>query len=255
MSLAKQATSDEIIDKEIYTLLIKNTKTNIKKLSRLYQELNVSDNENRLKILKYNKFIKSQELKKVKYNKIKKRKKMIIDILSSDHKKYKDELEDIIAKQKELGVVLENLDVIEKNDNIKNNNENISLYKGYKTIAPLKSYKIVKKFGKFTDKIYNTTVFNKSISMKQLNENSKVYNVLNGKIIYIKKDSGVLENTVVIEHKNKVHTVYTNLDSINNNLSIGQRVRKGTPLGTVNDILIFQVTQENRYIDPEELFE
>ncbi len=265
LSLAKQATSSEIIDKEIYGLLIKFTKNNIKKLNKLYQELNISENENKLKIIEYNKFIKDQEQKKNQYSKIKNRKQMIIDTLSNDHKKYKNELEDIIAKQKELGEVLENLYVIENNDeksssvNKKNKQYiygiGIAKYSGYKTIAPLKPYTIVKKFGLLKDKIYNITIFNKSISMKQENLNSEVFNVLNGKIIYIKKDSGVLENTVVIEHRNKVHTVYSNLDSINPNLSIGQRIRKGSSIGIINDTLIFQVTQENRYINPEELFE
>ena len=98
LSLAKKATSDEIIDKEIYSLLMKITKVNIKKLNQLYQELNVSDSENRLKILKYNKFIKNQEFKKVKYNKLKNRKQMIMDILSRDHKRYKEELENTEVK-------------------------------------------------------------------------------------------------------------------------------------------------------------
>jgi len=265
LSLAKQATSDEIIDKEIYTLLMKFTKVNIKKLNELYQELNVSDNENILKILKYNKFIKSQEQKKIKYNKIKDRKLRIIDTLSKDYKKYKDELIDIIAKQNELGIVLEDLNIIKTIDENSLNideqevserqNVDIAKYNGYKTIAPLQAYTIVKKFGLYKDKIYNTTMFNKSISMKHSNSNLNIYNILNGKIIYIKKDSGVLENTIIIEHKNKVHTVYTNVDSINDNLSIGKRVRKGSIIGMVSDTLIFQVTQENKYIDPEELFE
>lgn len=263
LSLAKKATSDEIIDKEIYSLLMKFTKTNIKKLHKLYEELNQSDTTNRLKILKYNKFIKDQENKKTQYNKIVKRKETIINKLNQDHEKYKKELEDIIAKQKEIGVILEDLDIVEKNktlQNIDNQNENMNdidivNYKGYKTIPPLKSYTIIKKFGRFTDEIYNKTIFNKSISMKQLKLNSEVYNVLNGKVIYIKKDSSVLENIVVIEHKDKVHTIYSNIDSINYSLSIGQRVRKGTSIGMVNDTLIFQVTQENRYINPEELFE
>ncbi|MEA2017099.1 MAG: peptidoglycan DD-metalloendopeptidase family protein [Campylobacterota bacterium] len=263
LSLAKKATSDEIIDKEIYSLLMKFTKTNIKKLHKLYEELNQSDTTNRLKILKYNKFIKDQENKKTQYNKIVKRKETIINKLNQDHEKYKKELEDIIAKQKEIGVILEDLDIVEKNktlQNIDNQNENMNdidivNYKGYKTIPPLKSYTIIKKFGRFTDEIYNKTIFNKSISMKQLKLNSEVYNVLNGKVIYIKKDSSVLENIVVIEHKDKVHTIYSNIDSINYSLSIGQRVRKGTSIGMLNDTLIFQVTQENRYINPEELFE
>ena len=60
-------------------------------------------------------------------------------------------------------------------------------YKGEKTIAPLKSFKIVKNFGTYYDPVYKIKLFNESIVLKSDEPKAKVVSVLNGKVVYAKK--------------------------------------------------------------------
>ncbi len=126
-------------------------------------------------------------------------------------------------------------------------------YRGPKTIAPLKSYTITKKYGTYTDPIYGIKIFNESISLKPKKSNAKVRTVFNGRIIYADK-TAVLDNIVIIEHKNGVHTIYANLSQISPNVKKGKKIKKGYTIGRVNDELIFEVTQKSYHINPIRLF-
>lgn len=130
----------------------------------------------------------------------------------------------------------------------------ISRYRGRKTIAPLKYYSIEKKFGKYYDPVYKIKLFNESVLLKTTEPNAKVYNVLDGKVVYSKKDSGLLENVVIVQHRNGLHTIYSHLDKISPTLKIGKWIKKGYVVGRVNNNLTFQATKNNRHINPEELF-
>lgn len=130
----------------------------------------------------------------------------------------------------------------------------VTKYRGSKTISPLKKYTITKKFGATYDKVYKIKLFNDSISLKTKKSNAKVYSVLSGKVVYSKKDSGLLENVVIIKHKNNLHTIYSHLDKIAPTIRKGKWVKKGSVIGRVNDTLTFQATKNNRYINPKELF-
>jgi len=127
-------------------------------------------------------------------------------------------------------------------------------YTGVKTIAPLSSYTITKKYGTYTDPIYGIKIFNESISLKPKKANAKVKTVFNGKIIYADK-TAVLDNIVIIEHKNGVHTIYANLSQISPNIRKGKKVKKGYTIGRINDELIFEVTQKSYHINPIRLFQ
>ncbi|MBC8238269.1 MAG: peptidase M23, partial [Helicobacteraceae bacterium] len=70
-------------------------------------------------------------------------------------------------------------------------------YKGPKTIAPLDSYTLSKKYGTYTDPIYGIKIFNESISLKPDTPNAKVKTVFNGKVIYADK-TAVLDNIVIV---------------------------------------------------------
>ncbi len=126
-------------------------------------------------------------------------------------------------------------------------------YKGRKTIAPLDSYTISKKYGTYTDPIYGIKIFNESISLKPKKANAKVKTVFNGKVIYADK-TAVLNNIVIIEHKDGLHTIYANLSQISPNIKKGKKIKKGYSIGRVKDELIFEVTQKSYHINPIRLF-
>ena len=129
----------------------------------------------------------------------------------------------------------------------------ISKYNGSKTIAPLKSYTITKKFGKYYDKVYKMELFNESISLKTKKQNAKVFSVFKGRIVYAKKNAGLLENVVIVKHNGNLHTIYSHLDKISPTLKVGKWIPKGYVVGRVNGTLLFQATKNNKYINPSKL--
>src|SRR5574344_180224 len=130
----------------------------------------------------------------------------------------------------------------------------ITKYKGEKTIAPLKSFKIVKNFGTYYDPVYKIKLFNESIVLKSTEPESKVVSVLSGKVVYAKKNAGMLDNVVIIQHEGGIHTIYSHLDDIAPTLVVGKWVQKGSVVVRVNENLTFQVTKDSAHIDPKDLF-
>jgi murein DD-endopeptidase MepM/ murein hydrolase activator NlpD len=125
-------------------------------------------------------------------------------------------------------------------------------YRGKKTISPLDKYSVTKKFGPYTDPIYNIKIFNESISLKPKNSNAKVKNILNGKVV-MAQEMAMLDNVVIVEHKNGLHTIYAHLDQIAPSIKKGKKIRKGSIIGRVNDELMLEVTQKNYHINPLQL--
>jgi murein DD-endopeptidase MepM/ murein hydrolase activator NlpD len=109
---------------------------------------------------------------------------------------------------------------------------------------------VVKNFGKYYDPVYKIELFNEALSMKPKQQNSKVYNIFKGKIVYAKKNSGSLENVVIVQHKNGLHTIYSHLDKIAPTLKTGKWIKKGFVVGRVSDTLMFQSTKNSKYINP-----
>jgi septal ring factor EnvC (AmiA/AmiB activator) len=130
----------------------------------------------------------------------------------------------------------------------------ISRYRGKKTIAPLDSFKVVKNFGKYFDPVYKIELFNESMILKTKIPQAKVKSIWNGKIVYAKKDAGLLENVVIIQHTNGIHTIYSHLDKISPSLKVGRWIKQGYVVGRVNDSLTFQATKNEAHIDPKDLF-
>ena len=127
-------------------------------------------------------------------------------------------------------------------------------YRGVKTITPLKSFKVVKKFGTYYDPVYKIKLFNESIVLKTNTPKAKVVSVLNGKVVYAKKNSGMLENVVIVQHKNGLHTIYSHLDEIAPTLKVGKWIKQGYVVGRVDKNLTFQATKNSSHIDPKDLF-
>ena len=127
-------------------------------------------------------------------------------------------------------------------------------YKGSSTIAPLKSFKVVKNFGTYYDPVYKIKLFNESIVLKSDEPKAKVVAVLNGKVVYAKKNAGMLENVVIIQHEGGLHTIYSHLDEISPTLVVGKWIKQGYVVGRVDDSLMFQATKDSSHIDPKDLF-
>lgn len=122
-------------------------------------------------------------------------------------------------------------------------------YSGERTIAPLEGYIISKRFGPYTDPVYGIRIDNESVSLRPTDPDAKVKAIFNGKVI-LAKATAMLENVIIIEHENGLHTIYAHLDKIAPTVVVGQRIKQGAIIGRVGRELMFQVTQRNAHIDP-----
>ncbi|MEN8304097.1 MAG: peptidoglycan DD-metalloendopeptidase family protein [Campylobacterota bacterium] len=212
-------------------------------------------NKKALKKLKLAKASYKKELKKLisKQNALKKTLAQLNIIKIDEAKKAKQEKERKAAFKRKSIVSNENLPKVKKHGSsyqaIKTKR-----YRGPKTIAPLDSYTMTKKYGTYTDPIYGIKIFNESISLKPRKANSKVKTVFNGKIIYADK-TAVLDNIVIVEHKDGLHTIYANLSQISPNVKKGKKIKKGYTIGRVSEELVFEVTQKSYHINPIRLFQ
>ena len=125
-------------------------------------------------------------------------------------------------------------------------------YKGGKTISPIAGAKLIKKFGTYVDPIYKIKIFNESITLRAPSSNSKVQNVLNGKVVFAGKSS-MLGQVVVVAHSGKMHTVYAGLSQIAPNIRTGRKIKKGYTIGRVKRKLMFQATKNSKHINPLKL--
>ena len=212
-------------------------------------------NKKALKKLELSKSSYKKELKKLisKQNALKKTLAQLNIIKIDDAKKAKQEKDRKEAFKRKSIVSNENLPKVKKHGSsyqaIKTKK-----YRGKKTIAPLDSYTMTKKYGTYTDPIYGIKIFNESISLKPRKANSKVKTVFNGKVIYADK-TAVLDNIVIVEHKDGLHTIYANLSQISPNVKKGKKIKKGYTIGRVSDELVFEVTQKSYHINPIRLFQ
>ncbi len=208
--------------------------------------------------------LKSLELAKASYKKelkgVLKRQSSLKDTLSKlnlikvdQQKKAQEEKERQAAlAKKEIYVENQNLPKVKKHGSSYQEMKTIH-YTGPKTIAPLNGYTITKNYGTYTDPIYGIKIFNESISLKPKKPDAKVRTVFNGKIIYADK-TAVLDNIVIVEHNDGLHTIYANLSQIAPNIKTGKKIKKGYIIGRVKDELIFEVTKKTSHINPIRLF-
>lgn len=197
--------------------------------------------------------------------------------LRKKKKGYKKELQTLLAQKQELKNTLSRLHIIQESEaqkarDAEEQRRNEALlaskelpevksvgssyhkartrrYRGSKTIAPLDGYTVLKRYGTYTDPIYKIKIFNESVSLQPKTRDAKVKAVFNGKVI-LAQNTQLLENVVIIEHADGLHTIYAHLDQIAPTVRKGKRLKKGSIIGRVNDELMFQVTQKNYHIDP-----
>ena len=125
-------------------------------------------------------------------------------------------------------------------------------YKGGKTMSPIPGARLIKKFGTYIDPIYKIKIFNESITLKAPAPNTKVQNILNGKVVFAGKSS-MLGKVVVVAHSGKIHTVYAGLSKIAPNIRTGRKIKKGYVIGKVASKLMFQATKNSKHINPLKL--
>ena len=289
LQLASKESLQELIDNEMFNLLSTNAKQKVLKLNENYNRLTENTKVNQQEINKLNSYIKDRLKTKENYKALQIKHTKSLENLEKEHKLYQAELKKVIEQQESLSKILSDLKIVkqqelkkaqeEKEDNqqvqttnvrnqkyakdldldvkkIGSSTDGVQIvkYKGAKTIAPLKSFKIVKNFGTYYDPVYKIKLFNESVVLQSNEKGSKVVAVLNGKVVYAKKNAGMLENVVIIQHEGGIHTVYSHLDDIAPTLVVGKWVQKGSVVGRVDENLTFQVTKDSSHIDPKDLF-
>jgi len=279
------ASEESLMEFEVLKVMLANSKKKVKRLNKKFYKNSknidtLNEYSSSLEVAIANIDSKRKELVRTQ-----KKNKKALKKLNRSKLAYKKDLKKLLTKQDALKKTLANLNII-KVDEIKKakeqeerrkafnskkivNNTNLpkvkkhgssyqrvktKKYKGSKTIAPFSPYTITKRYGTYTDPIYGIKVFNESISLKPKKKNTKVKTVFNGKVIYADK-TAVLDNIVIVEHKNGLHTIYANLSQISPNIKKGKKIKKGYTIGRVSDELIFEVTQKSYHINPIRLFQ
>ncbi len=261
---------DNIVMNEVlhtYTGLLREK---FKKTKSKYIKLNKSIDLVKKEIVKLSDKVDSLKSKKVDLEKLKGLQKKSILTLNQKKKRYISKLNRIKKEQDALANTLHKLHVtkekrektiIKESQDGKVNVRQIGSsyqhgklikYRGPKTISPLKSYTITQNFGNYTDPIYKMKIFNESVILHANTQNEKVRTVLDGTIIYAEK-TAVLDNVIIVKHKNNLHTIYAHLSHIAPTIRVGKRVKKGYTIGRVHRELTFEVTQGTKHINPMRL--
>lgn len=261
---------DNIVMNEVlhtYTGLLREK---FKKTKSKYIKLNKSMDLVKQEISKLSNRVDSLKIKKADLDKLKNSQKKSISSLNKKKKRYIAKLNRIKKEQDTLANTLQKLQVTkEKREKtvIKETKEGkvnvrqigssyqhgkLVKYRGAKTIAPLKSYTVTQNFGNYTDPIYKMKIFNESVVLRSKKQNAKVRTVLDGTIIYAEK-TAILENVIIVKHKNNLHTIYAHLSKIAPTIRVGKRVKKGYTIGRVHENLTFEATQDTKHLNPMRL--
>jgi len=117
---------------------------------------------------------------------------------------------------------------------------------------PVKSGSIIRKFGENVNKKLNTVTLNYGIDIKT-GQSSNVAVVAEGIVSAIDWIPG-FGSVIIVTHKNNFRTVYGHVGDIV--INEGERVKKGTILGAVNEslegnILHFEIWNDRNYQNPE----
>ena len=253
------------------------------KLSSDYKQINDQIYSQSQEIKNIHGEIQSAKNKKDELLALEKKRESSIVALNSKKESYKKQLDDIQKERDEIRTTLEQLKIIkvqedskllaEKNAAAKRDkgpttvgggdnsirqigssyqNSNVKKYVGERTIAPLDSYSVKRKFGDYVDPIYKIKIFNESVVLASNTPDATVKSVLNGKVVFA-KDTASLQKVVIVENSDEIHTIYAHLSKIAPTIQVGQKIKKGYVLGRVDNDLTFEVTQKNYHIDPLEL--
>jgi murein DD-endopeptidase MepM/ murein hydrolase activator NlpD len=272
--------ADAVITEEVLKQMTKQARDEVKNLNTAFKDYTQRIAALELRMLTLQASIKSMQGKYDELAAAEKANRKALRKLKKDKKRYLASIESIQNKQSALQKTLEELNIVKAEEaqkaararqqptarpTLANNNvpkvkqrgssyQKIKTknYRGRKTIAPIDDYRLIKKFGPYLDPIYNIKIFNESVSLKPKTSNAKVKNVLNGKVI-LAQNTSLLNNVVIVEHADGMHTIYAHLDQIAPTVRKGQKIKKGSIIGRVNNELMFEVTQKKYHIDPMQL--
>lgn len=173
--------------------------------------------------------------------------------------KHKKQLFEVQKRQNALKdeldrLIVANSKIIKIKRKFKSNYDHIKTtkYRGKKTIPPLTKYTIVQGFGPYFKEEYNLKMVNRGLTLKPKNNNARVKNVLNGRVIVLKY-TPVAKNIVIVEHPGKLYILYANMQRVSPYLKVGQRIKKGATIGSVDEELQFEIRRQSSYINPLEV--
>ncbi len=266
------ASSNDVILQVAFENLHQSTLSKMSQLSQEEKELNTQALKVKNSIQKISSIIDEQKTREVTLKSLKTEQDKLILSMQKDYAIYNQRLTLLEKERQNLNALLKRLNIIKQN---RENEEKVSLkkssqalevkqvassyqninttsYNGPKTIAPLNDYEVVQKFGPYIDPVYNLKIFSESITLVSKTPNALVRNVLDGKIVFA-KEINMLKKVVIIEHKNGIRTIYSQLDKIAPTIKSGMRIQKGYVLGRIDQRLGFEVTMKEKHINPLEL--
>jgi len=232
LSMAIQHTNKKstksILDQEVYTIIFNSIKNELITLDRRAKETDTLIFESKEELQEINNYITKQQLIVEKKEKLRLVQKDNIIKLRHQHRQYIKYLR---------GLAINN-----------------TFQGGKKTMSPLESFIVIKKFGNYFDKNKNMTLQNNGITLKPKGTNAEVEAMYNGTVVFVRNNSANFDNMIILQHVGDLYTIYSKLDSISSKIKIGKKVSRGYTLGEVNNILILKVTKDEKYLDPEKLF-
>ncbi|GAA9927650.1 M23 family metallopeptidase [Helicobacter pylori] len=266
------ASSNDVILQVAFENLHQSTLSKMSQLSQEEKDLNAQALKVKSSIQKISSIIDEQKTREVTLKSLQTEQDKLILSMQKDYAIYNQRLTLLEKERQNLNALLKRLNIIKQN---RENEEKISLkkssqalevkqvassyqninttsYNGPKTIAPLNDYEVVQKFGPYIDPVYNLKIFSESITLVSKTPNALVRNVLDGKIVFA-KEINMLKKVVIIEHKNGIRTIYSQLDKIAPTIKSGMRIQKGYVLGRIEQRLGFEVTMREKHINPLEL--
>ncbi|GAA7768843.1 M23 family metallopeptidase [Helicobacter pylori] len=266
------ASSNDVILQVAFENLHQSTLSKMSQLSQEEKDLNAQALKVKSSIQKISSVIDEQKTREVTLKSLQTEQDKLILSMQKDYAIYNQRLTLLEKERQNLNALLKRLNIIKQN---RENEEKVSLkkssqalevkqvassyqninttsYNGPKTIAPLSDYKVVQKFGPYIDPVYNLKIFSESITLVSKTPNALVRNVLDGKIVFA-KEINMLKKVVIIEHKNGIRTIYSQLDKIAPTIKSGMRIQKGYVLGRIDQRLGFEVTMREKHINPLEL--
>ncbi|MCH9813866.1 MAG: peptidoglycan DD-metalloendopeptidase family protein [Epsilonproteobacteria bacterium] len=265
-----EKSTDNIIMQSLYNTYSDVLKSKFSKTKKRYIKLrnNINLVKTELDKIKYKLTDLKSQIKK--YDQLKSLKTKTLKTLDHQKSAYLKKINRIQNERKSLDATLNKLKITKKEKNktiiqsapgsttnvrqIGSSYQTSKLikYRGPKTIAPLDNYTIAQNFGTYTDPIYKMKIFNESVILRTKTKNARVKNVLDGKVIYADKTS-MLENVVIVKNRDNIHTIFAHLSQIAPTIKVGKKIPKGYVLGRVSRELTFEVTQNEKHINPMRL--
>jgi len=281
-----EQTEESVMMKEAYKLYEKKNSKEISKLKKDIDTLKIKKDRLNIKRSNIKKRIAAYEEERKEFKLKKQKQDQLVKNLARDKAIYKKRFNKIRASRKRLEQKLAKLKIIKRTNDKKAKaqaiaraeakkraQENrasrskapkiiasiptaaipIANYGGGKTISPLSGARLIKRFGTYIDPVYKFKIFNKSITLKAPHRGAKVRSVLAGKVVFAENSGGMLGKVVIVEHANSMHTIYAKLSRLSPAIHVGKQLSSGTIIGKVDKSLMFEVTKNNKHMDPLKL--